>query len=909
MKKGWIFLLISGLIGCSLSLFGARKCNQANASTIVTGGQAWTFEETTKSSLKFKMAENTAPYNNDWSLRYKLMSRDVLVIIKGDGEQKMLPDSSIGGTEVICKYSPTDYYMEQWFLNDGTTGALEVGDTIKLDGQLINTANDTILEISHSEFYIRGTTEVFTFNEDSKLIIKNDFMSRFNELFEYDIYEPEDTFTLRDIETTLKNSLGAATSMIQVHAAYNLAVSQASSLVPSEDGMLTFKEKSKNEIRNYVSLDNYFDDEKTLVENIISNCCSEIDLKTTSVEIKALLKQAKSNIDAIDTRADVMEKAVLDKTAGYENYLQSYDQVTLNDLSLGDEVKFNGLKDQRNGEINTNKTEKNLYNSFVPNEDNKSGNVIFNFDYQSDCNTNAGANVHVNLRGIKYYGYKFGIDSDKNALYFSKVAPNGDEFLWGSDAVLTSNSSTYHISLGAIDLIEGNRTWITVKVNGVLLKELITESLDFCVNPRVSLSNNDNQYGNAPGISTISNYYPTDYECKISAIYGGIFEYEAGHSDVTTNLHFTLDTNNIEYDPEKGLRSYSTLPENIKLIRGSDEYNLGNSNIPVIAKYSSSNYQLYLSSLFNENVTAIEDGDKLILSGMFAYFSSTTNSKAAFEIMESVFVYDATANEWVPEVSLSNVKQDTTRKVNSYLTKNFLGNYDLEEQNTITNLATQCKQNILDVTEAAAVKDLYKAFISQINSILTSIGKYKETKASELNSYLADQAAVYYEQDWTELNSIKSEYILKIREATNQTDADSLLSEAKALIDSILTIDEHIEENLKISKQQAIQEIKDLYGSLNINSMREEEIIALNNETFKAIEDIKNAHNEEEVNAVLNAYKTKYKVSEKSIEKPANKKYVTIICVSAAVVGISSIAGISFLIYKKRNRIGGLKDE
>ena len=699
MKKGLILLGVLGLITSALGLSSGKKAERADATTVVNGGNAWTFEETKLSALYFEMNENAAPYNSSWNLRYKLVTQDALVIIKNNGEEKMIPAGNISGTEAICKYSPTRYYLEQWFLNENTTGKLVVGDTIKLDGQFINAANDVILEISQSEFYIRTETQVLTFNDDSKPIIREDFVNKFTDLFDSEIYEPEDANTLLSIQNNLISAINAATSMSDVHSAYNYAVSQADLLEKSEEGFLNYKEAKKQEIRNYVSLDDYFEGERTVVENIMDTCCDQIDLAATTSEIKSLLNQAKADIDAVKTRVGVMEEAVLNKTSGYEEYLQSYDQVTLNDLSLGNEVTFHGLKDERNDEINTNVTERNMFNSFVPNKDNKNGNVIFNFNYQSNCNTNAGANMLIVLRGMKYYGYKFGIDTNKDGIYFTKTTTSGDNFIWGSEGTLTSNSDTYHISIGAIDLIEGNRTWISIKVNGVMLRELMTDSFDFCYNPRVSLSNNDNGNGDAAGITTITNYYPTGYECKIPALYAGLFEYEEGHNDVTTNLHLKLDPNAVPFDSEKAIRSYSMSPENIKLVRNNIEYQLGNSDIPVISKYSETNYQLYLSSLFNETITSINNGDKLVIKGMFTYFDPEEATKMAFEVMESMFVYDASKSTWEPEFSLESLKVDTIRKIDAYLTDEFLAQYDLEEQYYIAALAAEAKADVNNASD------------------------------------------------------------------------------------------------------------------------------------------------------------------------------------------------------------------
>ena len=899
MKKSTVFLTILGLIGAAFGLSFANKAKEVKATTIVDAGKAWTYESTTSSALYFKMANNDAPYNTDWSVRYKPVTVDSLVIIRSDASEHRLPQANLNAYEAICKFNTDSYFLEQWFFNDGTTGKIQIGDTVEINGDFNNASKDITIRISHSEFYVASTSKVITFNAESNEEIRDEFLGRFQELFDYEIYDPNDVSTLREIEATLVNSIMSANSMRQVYPAYDSALSQASAIEKSAEGFLNYQESKKEEIRNYVSLDDYLDEQKTVVQGIIDDCCTGIDAATTTSEIKALLAKAKEDIDAVQTRLQYIENKVINREAGYKKYLQSYDQITLNDLALGESQTFHGLKAERGDDINTNVTEGNLYNTFVPNPTNEKGNVIFNFSYQSNCKTNYGANMFVNLRGVKYYGYKFAISTDSQGMYFSRVFSNESTFVWGNSNYLTNQSKTYNISIGAIDLVEGDRTWIFIDVDGGHVYSAMTNSHPTCVNPRVSLSNNDDERGDKAGITTIGNYYPADYESKISPIYGGIFKYEEGHSDITSNLYLNLEENAVKSDINKKLYSYANKPENIKLIRGANEYNLATSNIPVIAKYGETKYQLFLSSLLTGPVTTIEENDKLVISGAFTYFDSEEGRKYAYEIMESTFVYSSSG--WTQELSLNAYKQDAIRKVNSYLSSEFLANYDLEEQNAITAIVNVTVDDINDAGSISTVDNLYASFKSQVGAILTSLKKYQEGKVSSLDNYINGKQNLYKADDWAEIISYRDEYVQRIRGSESKQDADNLYNSAIKLIDSVLTIEEHNAQDLKDAKYQAVAEVKNHYGSLDLNAMSDSEVATLNADTRKAISDINNANNIEEVNSILNNYKTKHPLPETNPGTDTNqkKKCGGSIVISSALLSLLSLSGIGLLLYRK----------
>ena len=1049
MKKGLIVLAALSFIGSSILFSNAhRDTHIVNAdSTYVEGYYARTGSDTTKSNLYFYMEENDAPFNNDSSVKYQPLSRDAIILKKENGEQKLLPAEYVETIDVFTKYTATKYYLDNSIFNDN--GGLDIGDTIILNGGFYNPANDTVLHIKESKFFIDSDQAVTTLphqvnnitsyinnsvasvtvdgkhdwacmfwaptsmnftvmpmtthdkgyyatsaenlyiNGEPKAKLNVDLIKRrdnwgteiyvnlndqtgshntdvgtvivlnglftykdfvngefpknptidldpgeyfgieidlfaalktgtgsddyqvldfkqylkdnFEDLYDYDLYDPNDYYDLRQIKKNLEAEIETRNTPKELYETYNAAIEAADQLTLTADGFDIYKNKKIAELENYVSLDKYFEDEQATITNYLNTAISGINAATTSEQISVILLDTKSKIDKVPTRVNIMEDAVLNKADGYEEYLESYDEVTLNDLSLGESQTFHGLISERDGEINTNDADKEQINSFVPNKENTKGNVVFNFCYQSDCIPSEGGNLTIVLRGIRYYGYKFVLGTDSQGLYYGETIPGKTtDFIQGFSNVFTDTTKQYAVSVAVIDLIEGNRSWVTITIDGITIYNIITDSISFCNNARVSLSNNGNPYSDEEGTTTISNYYPASETKEPSSIYGGIFKYESGHSDITSNLYLSLDENNVAYDINKSLGSYATKPSNIKLMRDSTTYEIAKTDIPVIAKYGPNSYQLYLSQLFNETITEVIDGDKVIISGLFTYFDSKTNEKVAYEIINSVLVYDEENTRWNSEVSLADYKQDIINRIYRCADEEFLAGYDRGEQKVITSLVSQYLDSVEDATTVDAVKELYATFQDAVGGVITKLEKYRKNKTYAIQEYLIDQSRDYYPNDWLQIMRIKHSAIDELQGAASFEEIDSIYRYAIQEMDAILTIEEHKTEDLSNAKQKAITEVKNHYASLNIDSMSDNELAELNVDTLQTIEEIKAAESIEQINQILSEYKARHKLPTKKVDTKGcgGSVYTTSILLSAI-----SLLGIALMTYKKRKHV------
>ena len=232
----------------------------------------------------------------------------------------------------------------------------------------------------------------------------------------------------------------------------------------------------------------------------------------------------------------------------------------------------------------------------------------------------------------------------------------------------------------------------------------------------------------------------------------------------------------------------------------------------------------------------------------------------------------------------------------------FLKDYDTEEQNSIKSLVNKCVSDINNSTNVETINNIYASFKSQINSILTSFRKYLESKVNSLTNYVSGKQSLYRPEDWAEITDIVNSYSASIRNSSTTKEADALYKTAIKLIDSILTIEEHNIEELKEVKYEAISEIRNHYGSFDLNAMSDDEVNALNLDTKNTISEIKNASSIDEVNSILNNYKTRHPLPKSNSDGNSKKKWYQCggnVAVNSILLNMLSLSGIGLLLYRK----------
>ncbi|MBR2622952.1 MAG: hypothetical protein IKD15_01860, partial [Clostridia bacterium] len=146
--------------GAVWSAFGFTYENtkiEANAATNVTieasNVSSYTDAKAT-SGIYFKATANAAPFNNDWSLRYKPTSAEAITFTR-NGETKNVGNT---GAETLVKYNETDYFIESWAIGQGENG-WQVGDTYTLNGSFYNEANSATITFTNVQLQIIAVTD------------------------------------------------------------------------------------------------------------------------------------------------------------------------------------------------------------------------------------------------------------------------------------------------------------------------------------------------------------------------------------------------------------------------------------------------------------------------------------------------------------------------------------------------------------------------------------------------------------------------------------------------------------------------------------------------------------------------------------------------------------------------------
>ena len=116
---------------------------------LLTGNEkGWTGD-----SIYFSMNENEAPYNTDWSLRYKPASSDVIKLLR-DGNTINIANKD---AETLVKYSETNCALATWMF--GSYG-LKAGDILIVEGDFIYAAENVTLNVQKSYILLNADGSV-----------------------------------------------------------------------------------------------------------------------------------------------------------------------------------------------------------------------------------------------------------------------------------------------------------------------------------------------------------------------------------------------------------------------------------------------------------------------------------------------------------------------------------------------------------------------------------------------------------------------------------------------------------------------------------------------------------------------------------------------------------------------------
>ena len=373
-------------------------------------------------------------------------------------------------------------------------------------------------------------------------------------------------------------------------------------------------------------------------------------------------------------------------------YFKKFDYVSLFDLNLGNSVEV-----PTGGEAFTNTPSNTLENIYAVSNQNLTGSVVFRFKYtwkNAQAAENAeekyNAQLRIKLRGNEWNGHTFKIGevnpNGTNSIQVESIGGSG--WLGGTDRTFISGE-TYEIELGAVDLLNSDRTWLFMKFDGQYIANFFADTLSYGTN-RVDISTRWE-----------SSVKPSDSE-KLPSIRlaqsGEQRSYEnvglqdrfsfADEMSSPTSLSLTMHDNDYEtgdyYPASDSVVTYNGKPASI-------------NTEPCLQKTDGTHYVLNLS----QEIEPKED-DKLKIEGVFLHYDAEHSIKQALATRAVSFTF--TGGKWVQnELPFSELQSDAQYMLDEYLVESFLALYDATERETIKNIVAESKEAIAAATDEAVL--------------------------------------------------------------------------------------------------------------------------------------------------------------------------------------------------------------
>lgn len=854
-----------------------------SGSIFVEAGNAYAhFNGLTESGLYFSMDANEIPYGTAWEVRYKPETAAAVKLFRG-GQTYTVGHNE---RETIVKYSEKDYYFEGWTLAD--KGPLTDGDILLLDGTFINVAKKAKFVVSPTYILIEEGKATFVADYGEYLY------GKLRDAYGEGNYEYENVLALREIMTATQNGMQATNDVWEMNALYENAVTQLDVLPLNEDAaaeLAAAKANAKEGLSSFVDLDDYDAEEKNLVVTTLARYLEKIDEALSAVQIDGIFETAKTELDLIKTRTDKREEAILSGADGWEEYLETYNVVSLRDLNLGDEYVFTQKEMAEMEDFNALDTRyNNLYNTFAPAEGNTTGSVVYKFIYNT--NFAGGDNnlcLHVKLRGIMYYGYRFTLGwSTTNILKVQRGESDANtQTLYEPDnyvkGLLTSNQD-HLMEFGAIDIKDSDRTWVYAKIDGNLIVSAFCDSLPFGDAPRVDVRAEYKSTGDLTTKVTFKNV--ADVSSEPTKINGGRLQYNQDRSDDRA-IYGALAENEMPYASDKSVGFYPADENAVKLLRDGETVAVADIQKMLLYKYTETDYFFALA----DNGVQIQDGDVIVIDGDFIGFREDTYEKLVLHVKKVEFTYDGATKEWKQtDLTLDELKDDAADTVRGY--ESLLALYDesdraallAEIEDGLTKLAAAETADGV----AAATADVQAAF----KAVKTTFEKYQESKKAEIKAYKQDLLSGYRAAEQAEIEELKTKACIAIDKATERGEVDEAVVEAIAEIDALQTDEALSAEELAYAKQEGIKRIQAAYGMADFHSSTQEEKDKINAEYLAALDGVEKATTVAEVEAAVSAFTDKYlKVAKKKDGCGS---------VMASLGGLTALLGVSCVVFKKK---------
>ena len=132
--------------------------------------------------------------------------------------------------------------------------------------------------------------------------------------------------------------------------------------------------------------------------------------------------------------------------------------------------------------------------------------------------------------------------------------------------------------------------------------------------------------------------------------------------------------------------------------------------------------------------------------------------------------------------------------------------------------------------------------------------------------------------------------------ASSKEEVLEILVEFKQDVDELKTIAQYEKEELEEARRNGVKNIQNHYAALNIDKYAESKRKQVNEETLKAIQDLKDADSIDVINNIVKGYISSHPVSNSN-----NSGLITVIIVSSVVL-VAGLGLLTFFLIRRRRK-------
>lgn len=796
---------------------------------------------------------------------------------------ELLFNFPINGTGPLMKKDADEYYLS---FSENNIQVNE-GDIISVGGEFHVYSSGKTYTLAvipfcfqrvENQFIEIGTLDNYLSDEITNYVDFND-------------YDDDKIPTLNGLISTTKANIQSENTVKEKWQTFEEGKDAIDAVPANEEKLAKAKEQAIEELETYDDEFLYEEAELAIVRNYIDAGKAAINAAITIKQVKTALNNAIDQIKTLTTRQEHIESRILNGESGFEEYLESREVVTTTDLCATGDLTFYA-KGSSEESYWTQFGPNSIYGRFATANDNQNGNVSFQFKYESTnpSSRQYEAQIFIRLRGNDSDNYQFRIATNVEehlGVSLGKLVNNAYEGVKGAQFSFDSNTE-YTIEVGAIDLLDYDRVYLFIKIDGSVKVADIVDPISVPT---------------APTILIQDSYTKQDSEETVT-----MKPVETG----TTKADNALRVGRLVVDPSSNNESLvatlhkNSIPESTNLYpieQNAFKYNdneLADYHVGAkVRKVTASQYLITTVDL------TISDGDTIQVNGCFAYFNEDTKVKTIVKLSDTTFTYHASTNSWSQsEPSLEDAKIDAIAYLNSYAV---LDDYSEANKAKVESIISSYESQINSATTVEQVYQLVDAAIAAIDAVPTILGEYKNAAKTSLNNYKSP--SIYRQAEQNELNKILTKAFQQIDACGDKESVDYIVLNTKNAIDQLKTDAEYYAEELQSKQRSAKAEIEAFIGKVELNRYSEENAALIQQLAIKARKDVDAATTIEEVDKIVSKFKDAVKnvsTSDGSTfngEKYTKKKGCGGEIISTAVaIPVISLAALTILICIRKRK-------